>query len=538
MKKYAKILQNQLPFVILGVLALVPTQGFAEPTPKEQKLLQKAIHWEKTSRWDKACVLYKKLLHQNTKSKFYRGKYFHCLRRYLQVVRHKDPSYRKDVLSLNYGKSLRLYTFLMTFLQNHALEQDKVTPLQLFQKGLQELDYALSDANFRKLHLKYATLKEIKEFRTKIRTTWNTRSVYSVEQAANEIREISIEAIKKLKLRPTTVVMEFTCGGCYAFDNYTKYLTPDELRRLCNSLKGETVGVGLKVGLRGGRIVITHIDIDGPAAEVEPSLMIGDEISNINGKSTELMSPETVTGILNGTVGSKVRITVAYPEMSQSIELIRRPIFQPSVEFEMKTASIGYLAVHSFQETTLIELDSALSTLKKQGAKALVLDLRGNRGGIVEAAIEASRRFLRKGVIVSTKTSDAKFDVTYVSNNPTALALPLVVLVNGETASSAEILAGALKDNNRALFVGQPTFGKSCIQEVYEISPHPGLHYPGGLRITVARFYSPNGKAYTGNSIVPDLLVEDSSGYSSLVPNDPQLEQALLEAQKKLDDPM
>jgi carboxyl-terminal processing protease len=500
-----------------------------------QDLLDKAQNWERLKQWDKACLIYEQLLQLDRKTPQFQDQYFHCIRRYLQASRHKDQTYHKEVLSLEFGQSLRLHDFLMTFLLNHSFNQGKVTARDVFQKGLAEFRHALEDPTFQQAHLKTVAPKKIREFSQAVEMAWGGRSIYSVEQATAEVREIATEAFKKLKLKPTTVVMEFTCGGCYVFDNYTMYLTPQELSRLCNSLKGESVGIGLKVGMRASKMVITHITLGGPAAELEPPLLVGDPVASIHGQPTDQMSVETAMDLLQGEMGSKVDLIIEYPEMARSVTLMRRPGFLPCIDFEMKSMMVGYISLRSFQDTTTDELDTALANLEKSGMRALVLDLRGNRGGLVEAAIESARRFLTKGVIVSTKTSDPKFDVTYFSDNPMALTMPMVILVDGETASAAEILAGALKDNGRGKLVGQPTYGKSCIQEVYRLNPQPGIHYPGGLRITVARFHSPSGKPYTGNSIVPHLFVDDDPGYSSLAPSDPQLETAIVEAHKLLD---
>src|SRR5947209_8199415 len=130
--------------------------------------------------------------------------------------------------------------------------------------------------------------------------------------------------------------------------------------------------------------------------------------------------------------------------MLQPVTLRRRPFVVPSVHFQMQSGAVGYVRISCFQETTLADLDAALAELNKQGMKALILDLRGNSGGLFEVAVEAARRFLAAGVIVSTRHQDPKLNTVYHARNPAALTVPLVVLVDGETASAAEVVAGAL----------------------------------------------------------------------------------------------
>jgi len=167
--------------------------------------------------------------------------------------------------------------------------------------------------------------------------------------------------------------------------------------------------------------------------------------------------------------------------------------------------------------------------------RALILDLRGNGGGLFEAAIDTARRFLTQGIIASTQSVDSRYSTIYQSRNPAAFSLPLVVLIDGETASAAEVVAGALKENRRGRLVGQTTFGKGCTQTVFRLPPAPGGVPTGGLRITVARFFSPTGSPYAGRGVAPHVPVERLA-MSDKDP-DPQLEEARVEAQRLLSTP-
>jgi carboxyl-terminal processing protease len=157
--------------------------------------------------------------------------------------------------------------------------------------------------------------------------------------------------------------------------------------------------------------------------------------------------------------------------------------------------------------------------------------LRENNGGVFESAIETARRFLSTGIIASTQHQDSKFNFVYNAKNPNAIALPIVVLVDGDTASAAEVLAGALKDNNRATLIGQTTFGKGCTQCVLKLPNALGGVPTGGLKLTVARFFSPKGVSYSGRGIVPHILMEDRMASPN---TDVYLERAIAELTRVL----
>jgi hypothetical protein len=352
-------------------------------------------------------------------------RYQHCLRRYWQNIRHQDESYRKEVLSIDYGQALRLYNKVRDTLLDNALDRKRIDPSRLLQKGIEELDAALSQPIFTQLHLP-GKQAEIQAFRDHLRRKFAVQAPMSRGQVEHQIREIALAAQDMLQLNPTVTILELMCGASHAIDNYTAYLTPHQFRELCDALKGETSdGMFL-------RSVVANVD--------------------------------------------------------------------------MKAPQIGYLRILSFQDSTLQELDDALAELSKAGVKGLILDLRGNPGGLVDVAIEAAKRFLATGIIASVENQDPRYTTVYHARGPAAWNLPLTVLVDGDTASAAEVLAGALKENDRAQLIGQNTFGKGCTQSLVRLPAANGVP-TGGLRVTVARFFSPKGHGYSGRGVAPDTVV-------------------------------
>ncbi|MCS7045356.1 MAG: S41 family peptidase, partial [Gemmataceae bacterium] len=357
---------------VAGTVVLTVTVSAASD-PAAQALREQAESHERHGDWDKALDAYSELLRRDHAAET-QQRYFHCLRRYYQILRHQDASYRKEVLSLDYGQSLRLYSRIRDTLLDFALDKKRVTPARLFEQGLNELDAALANPQFIQQHLPGRQL-EAAAFRDYLKKKYPPRDRLNRGQVETQIREIALAAQDILQLNPTVTIMELACGSGYAVDNYTAYLTPDQLRELVDALKGETAS-GMMVA------------------------------------------------------------SVAFANDSKAPE-------------------IGYLRILSFQESTLQELDDALDKLVKSEIKALILDLRGNPGGIVEVAIEAAKRFLSEGIIATVESQDPKYSTVYYAREPAPFALPMSVLIDSDTASAAEVLAGALKENDRARIVGQ-----------------------------------------------------------------------------------
>ncbi|MGF1581714.1 MAG: S41 family peptidase [Gemmataceae bacterium] len=471
-------------------------------------------------------------------------RYWHCLRRYFQTHRHKDNSYKKKVLSIRYGEALQYYEALIHHLSEHALDRERATPSKLYQWGLKECEYALMDPTFLRTHLPNASSEQLRSFRRRLTTVWAMKNVTTIREATKALRGISRYYMRTFHVSATPLVLECLCGSCYAVDDYTMYLTPADLRNLVDSLKGETVGIGVKLGLRGDQIVITRVAGEGPAFEdAAIPFLIGEEIVKIDGRPTQDMALETAVELLQGAPGSKVMIEIHNPsDIESRVEtLTRRRVRWPSVlvHFSENDADIGIITIQSFQANTAREVQKALADFQKHDVKAIVVDLRGNRGGLFNPAIQAAELFLQSGTIVSTKAYDPKLNRTFTADNPKACTLPLVVLVDGMTASSAEVMAGALKGNERpspTILVGQTTYGKSCVQQLWPLrSRHGGKPLEGMLRVTIAKFYSPSGVPYSGTGIVPHKKVDN---VGSMDGRDHQLDTAIVEIRKHVPSTM
>jgi carboxyl-terminal processing protease len=531
-------------FLAGAVPALAGPQGI-------EGLRKQALEHERLRQWDKACLAYDAILRLNRNLPEVKERLFFCLRRCYQVYRQDDRSFREVVDKLAYHQAVKVYQVVLARLLDGAVDRKPLTPTRLFRHGLDELHQALAEPAFLQRHLPAADPLKLEELREALRTTWRGKVARNQLEAAEMARQDTMQTISTLEAKETTasaIMMELTCGACYAVDRYTMYLTPTVFQELLESVKGEVADVGLRFMVQNNKVVVTAILARSAAAEAMPTLSPGDFIIRIDGKMTEALSIEAVQLLMQGRRGTKVVLEIHSPMGLRQVTLERRLIplrsILPAEEMAQPTwfvrEGIGYVRISHFQETTPQELDDVLAPMTKVGMKALIVDLRSNGGGHFEAAIETARRFLSTGVIASTQHPDPRQNRTYKARSSGALTVPMVVLVDGETASAAEVLAGALKEHKRATLVGNTTFGKSCLQGLFPLalSASPREVEIGGLKLTVARFCSPSGVPYTGRGVVPDITVERDQMAGSLDPRherDNQLEEAIDEAQRLID---
>jgi carboxyl-terminal processing protease len=264
-----------------------------------------------------------------------------------------------------------------------------------------------------------------------------------------------------LNLNAVVVTMEMACGACYAIDQYTAYLTPNQLRELAQALvRTEAIGVGLVLTIRDNRIIVHDVVMNSPADLAMHPVLAGDNLISVNKKPVADLNLPMVRELLEGPAGSMVQLEVQTPgeAMPRSMTLVRQRPLVPDVDvaypLPQANAAVGYVKLSYFTDTTAQDLDEAITSMSSNGMKGLILDLRGNHGGVFQSAIDAANRFMSKGTITSVVNQDTNEKKVYEATNAKALAVPMVVLVDGGTASAAEVLAGALKDNQRAILVG------------------------------------------------------------------------------------
>jgi carboxyl-terminal processing protease len=309
-------------------------------------------------------------------------------------------------------------------------------------------------------------------------------------------------------------------------DPHSRYLDPNEYEALRRDSADSFGGVGVRVARRGPDLVIAEASSDAPAARA--GLKAGDAIVEVEGVPTRELAPEDVEKRLRGKPGTQVALLV-HREARQGPEplvLLREHLRDPSVRSTLLSPGVGYLRIRAFTDMTDREVGEALMELKKPGPiRALVLDLRDNSGGLLEQAVRVADRWIEDGVIVTTRAKGREPEVQKAHPKGTEPRYPMAALINGRSASSAEVLAAALGDHERAVLVGERSYGKASVQTVLELEDR------SALKLTIARYYTPSGRLLEGTGITPDVVVPGVAGAivgDTVDPStDPQLARAL-----------
>lgn len=303
-------------------------------------------------------------------------------------------------------------------------------------------------------------------------------------------------------------------------DPYTRFMNPKQYEALTSQTSGELSGVGIRLEVNEQSKVLTVVEPIENSPAIKAGIVSGDRILSIDGKSTKGMTVEDASNLIRGNVGSQVKLEIGRDgKGGLVISLTRARIELPTVRYSLKQEGnrrIGYIRLSEFSSHAADQMRRAIKELSAQKVDGFLLDLRGNPGGLLQSSIEISRMWLDRGGIV--KTVDRMGKDEKIAANQTALTrLPLVVLVDGNSASSSEILTGALKDNRRATVVGSQTFGKALVQSVHSLSDG------SGLAVTIAHYYTPNGTDISHKGITPDIKIDLTDGDRQKLTANPKL---------------
>lgn len=318
-----------------------------------------------------------------------------------------------------------------------------------------------------------------------------------------------------------TLLNDAINGMLTKLDPHSGYLKPRDVSSLRDSTSGSFGGIGIEMDVIDGLIeVIAPID-DSPASRA--GILAKDIITHVDEEPVRDISLQEAIEILRGPLGSAVTLGILREVEGQpqevTVSLERAVIRVTSVKHEMLPHGIGYLRISQFQNRTGPDLIKAISNFQSQGEfNGLILDLRNNPGGVLSAAIEVTDAFINEGLIVSTKGRDEFLDSKYEATNETVLAdQPIVVLINGGSASAAEIVAGALQDHERAVLIGTPSFGKGSVQTIL------ALENKYALKLTTALYYTPNGRSIQATGIQPTIQVSEGE---ALIETDTRIREA------------
>lgn len=499
----------------LALLFWVAPATRGNPVPPDT-WWHKARKAEERGQWGEACRCYDELIRKNRLDDKAREGYARCLRRQQLAARHADATYRQALGKLTPSQALDVYEQVLHILTLAHPDRARTSLPLLFKQGVDEARLALDDPAFRKHHLPGVKDKDIKALQARL-AGWGGKAVTSRPEARAHALALLRAAPRDVgPLGPaamSAVVMELAAGACASLDEHSALLTPGHLAGLDAAGRGKLVGVGVDVGVVREKLQVTRVYPKGPADDGEKGLLERDRILKIAGQPVAGLEAWAAAERLRGEPGTTVEVEVERGADVLKRKLTRRAVVVASVESSRSKAllpdgrAVGYLRITHFQPTTGQEVKAALAemtTKSPEPIKGLILDLRGNPGGAFRAALAVAELFLaEEAVIVVGQSPFPEYNKVFKSEAAAASRLAVVVLIDGETASAAEVLAGALKESRRAptRLLGQTTYGKGSIQCLI---PLEKTALPLGVRLTVARLLSPSNQGYTHRGVTPD----------------------------------
>ena len=488
--------------VLLAADATAAASATASPVASEaaDAAYRDGLKLEINRDWSRAAEHYEAAMNRWPERAEFRQRLVLCEMHIRLAKRYQDQSFRKVLLQMDTAECTRLYGEIL-----ERIDASYVEPIDLSalgRRGVDNLEVALRDPEFQKLNAGTASTAQIQQLRTWLRQN-RANVVVSDRKKANEIvSTIADTAWTTAGVSRQAVYMEFIFGACDALDEFSGCLTPDKLEDLYAVIDGNFVGLGVELKDDPNGLVLTGVIRGGPAYEA--GMRTGEVITSVDGQSLKGLGLDLAAARLQGPEGTTVELTLASTAgAARKVRLVRRPVEVESiVDVRMIDApqGIGYLKMTGFQKTTQRELRTAVDQLTAKGLKMLVMDLRGNPGGLLNCSVEIADQFLSRGVIVTTRgRSDGQSQV-YQAKPEVDWNFPIVILVDRESASASEILAGALQENGRADVIGERSFGKGSVQSIY-----PMKAAPSGLKLTTARFYSPLDRPYT-QGVTPNII--------------------------------
>lgn len=476
--------------------------------------LQRALDLERKRDWAGAMEFYEKALELWPSRSDFRHRLRLCEAHYRLGRRYQDRSFRETLLALPQEDVLALYQEILERIDTYYVEP--VNMAGLLRQGFDNLEVALRDETFQRSHQLTDQPDRIKWLRDAYGSSRARVSARNPKEARALVESACELGKQALNLPPAAIALEFAYGACDVLDDYSGCLTPDKVAELYAEIDGNFVGLGveLKLGDHGLRLV--GVIPGGPASE--GGLKPGEQITHVNDQPLQGLGLDEAAGRLQGEEGSSVKITVRDSAgETRQLELVRRPVEVKSVtKTTLLEGEIGYIRLAGFQKSSTEEVAQAIKGLESRGMRHLILDLRGNPGGLLNVAVDLAERFIDRGLIVATRGRAPGQTFDYSAHGRDSWRMPLTVLIDRDSASASEILAGALKDHRRAVIVGQQSYGKGSVQSIY-----PLRSADAALKLTTARFYSPRNRPYHEQGVAPDVEVRTAARPPGDEPIDP-----------------
>jgi carboxyl-terminal processing protease len=496
---------------LLTLFALAPLSTRAQEVELAQPIAVKddlATVFEKGSRleserkWAEALSFYEDALRKHPSRTDLQQRISLSRAHYDVSRRYGDNSYTSALDQLRDRDALSIYDEVLLKIQSNYVHQPQWQ--QIIYSGLTNLEVALTEPVFVEKNLPGMPVAQLGSLQREIRQLTTAKKVEDRYQALAHVDSIGRALNDRYGLSGRAVVMEFASGAISALDEYSGFLTGSQMDEVFSQIEGNFVGLGIELKTEPAGLLIVNTIATGPAAlgGIKP----GDRIVAVDGKSTANVSPDTLADLLRGAEGSQVLVAVQNEAGGmRDLRLTRRRVEVPSViDVKMidREQGIGYFKLTSFQKTTSRDVDAALWKLHDEGLRHLIVDLRGNPGGLLKAAVDVADKFVMDGMIVATKGRSPRENFDHRGQIAGTWRVPLVVLIDHDSASASEIFAGAIRDHRRGTVVGVKSYGKGSVQGIFPLAAANV-----GVRLTTAKWYTPSGQAISGAGVSPDVVV-------------------------------
>jgi carboxyl-terminal processing protease len=504
--------------ILLAVpaVAQLTTITIRDPRGEIDELLRRGQQLELQRRWGEALAHYEGAVRRYPQETSLHARFDFARLHYDLDRRYADRSFCDLVVRLSPERALALYNQVLLKIESHYVDPPRWKTL--VERGAGGLWLALGEKTFVERNVPERFRPAVEAFRRDLLGLASSETIDNREAARRCVTAAARLAQQRLDVAPAVVVLEYLCGATNALDAYSAYLTSDQLNEVYAQIEGNFVGLGVELKSIEGRLTIVRVITGSPAEE--SGVRAGDRILSIDGRPIANLSTEQAANMLQGPDGSVVALTVAAPGQQPRPTSVRRRVVEvPSIDQVAiidPQQGIGYFKLTCFQKTTARDLDAALWKLHREGMQSLVIDVRGNPGGSLPSVVEVADRFIERGIIVSTRGRSPQEDFTYVAHEQPKWRMPLVVIIDQDSASAAEILAGAIRDHHRGTIVGVRSFGKGTVQGIFPLEDESRV----GVRLTTSKFYSPNGRPFSGVGVDPDPVQQAGNVHVTAKPID------------------
>ena len=508
--------------------ALAQTQSVADATDVT-KTLTEGRGLEEDGRWGEALGLYQQFLRSHPVDKTIQRRRSVARLHFDLERRYSDSSFIQTIKSSETSAALTVYAEVLGKIQSYYVHTPNWAELASF--GLTSLEIALMDPEFRQANLPQVSEAQIRDVILQTREELKAAVVNSRHDAYMVASQTANTIERQIGLPGQAAVYEFVCGAISALDPYSGFMSASQYGESMSQIEGNFVGLGVELRTTEDHLHIISV-IKGGSADVH-GLTKDDLIVGVDGRSVKALGSEKAADLLRGPENSFVELTVARNQNRQTMRLERRRIDIPSVEDAEiidTEAGVAYIRLTNFQKTTPRDFDKALWKLHQQGMRSLIVDVRGNPGGLLQASVDVADRFVNDGIIVSTRGRNPMEDYTHRANVASTWRMPLIVLIDQNSASASEIFAAAIRDHERGVIVGQKSYGKGSVQGIFPLNISGG-----GVRLTTAKFYSPHGNAISEVGVSADVLVHEvarATEVDGVEPEDAAMRLGIREARK------